>query len=227
MQIKSLISCKNYCCFLVYCFSLTSLWAFDIRGSVEVYKKRGNKRLKDASNAIVYISGIKTIPPPDPAKSEQIGKTFEPRLLPVVEGQKVQFWNQDKVQHNVFCKDRKKSFDFDRYEKGLYREEIFEVPGFYKVYCNIHQQMICDVIVLENSYFSVTNGAGDFHIKDIPPGKYTIHVWHIYGGKVSQELNLDKDVKIDLSIRSTRVSRQIFKHKNKYGKSYSKPVENY
>lgn len=199
-----------------------ALYAAEIRGKLTVLKKDGQTALEEFSHGLVYLTGIQTPPGETPAVSEQRDKSFHPRVLAVVKGQKIEFWNRDIVQHNVFCKDEKKQLDLDRYPTGQYKEEVFDEVGFYKVYCNIHQQMISDIVVLDNRYFAATEPSGEFAIRDVPPGKYTLHAWHIYGGQSSKEIEVANDnLTVDLAVTSTSVLRQLMDHKNKHGKSYS------
>jgi hypothetical protein len=44
--------------------------------------------------------------------------------------------------------------------------------------CNVHAEMSAYVIVTETPYFATTGKDGKFILKDVPPGKYTLKVWH-------------------------------------------------
>ena len=44
--------------------------------------------------------------------------------------------------------------------------------------CNVHAEMSAYVIVTETPYFARTDKDGKFVLKDLPPGKYTLKVWH-------------------------------------------------
>ena len=46
------------------------------------------------------------------------------------------------------------------------------------VKCNIHPWMKAYVGVVSHPYFAVTGDDGSFELKDLPPGDYTIQVWH-------------------------------------------------
>ena len=193
-----------------------------LEGNLTIYLKGGKKKLSDFSNGIVYLQGHRTSPPDKPAISRQVNKQFVPRLLPIVQGQSIEFWNHDKVQHNVFCNDDRMTFDLGRYPNDESRQKTFEVPGFYKIYCNIHQRMITDIAVLENKFFSLTDAAGAFRIEGIPPGNYVVVAWHIYGGRTEQPITIiaDEVQVLNLTATSTKVLRQLVKHKNKFGKPY-------
>lgn len=198
---------------------------YSISGQLEVLKKGGKRPLKAFDNAVVYLTGegLQGTASAAPLIVEQSDKQFMPRILPLVKGQKVHFYNRDRFEHNVFSTDASNSFDLGRYPVGGFREQPFAVPGVQKVYCNIHKAMILDVLTLDNHYFSTTDKHGNFRIDGVPEGEYRLHIWHIYGGSTEQPIVVDQDVVVDdISITSLRVVRELNKHLNKEGKSYKK-----
>jgi Carboxypeptidase regulatory-like domain len=46
------------------------------------------------------------------------------------------------------------------------------------VYCSIHKDMYCIVLVLENPYFASTDEKGNYTITNVPPGRYKLKAWH-------------------------------------------------
>jgi hypothetical protein len=44
--------------------------------------------------------------------------------------------------------------------------------------CNVHPEMEGFVVVLETPYFAVSDKDGNYTIKDVPAGKYTLKIWH-------------------------------------------------
>ena len=44
--------------------------------------------------------------------------------------------------------------------------------------CNVHSWMHAYIGVVDNPYFAVTGPDGTFEWKNVPPGDYTIGVWH-------------------------------------------------
>jgi plastocyanin len=200
--------------------------AGEIRGRVIVLERNKDKPLKSSEYAVVYLEGIETAAPEETAVMNQKHKKFDPRLLPVVKGQEVQFLNSDNLQHNVFSPHPEEPFDLGRYSKDGTKSLRFNVLGQHKIYCDIHQEMIADIIVLPNQYFSLTDKQGQFSIKDVPPGNYTIQVWHILGGTASQAVQVtDEPIAIELTAKSQNALHNIREHKNKSGTSY--PQEEY
>ena len=104
---------------------------------------------------------------------------FSPHVLPVIVGTKVEWPNRDDIFHNVFSMSDAKQFDL-----GLYKGDptnkcvIFDKPGRVDVFCSIHENMHCIVLVLENPYFASTDENGNYKISGVPPGTYKLKAWH-------------------------------------------------
>lgn len=151
--------------------------AGDIVGKITVQGARS------AADAVVYIDEIpgKTFAPPkEHAVMDQKNMAFVPHVLPVVVGTTVDFLNSDDVLHNVFTPDKcAGKFNLGSWPKGQVRSYTFKEPGCVAVLlCNVHPEMEAYVVVLQNPYFAKTGKTGEFVIKDVPAGKYTLKVWH-------------------------------------------------
>ena len=198
-------------------------YAADITGVVTVLNRDGKKPLKSSANAVVFLDGFETSAPEEPAVLDQKKKYFLPRLLPAVRGQEIQILNSDRVRHNVFSPHEEEPFDLGRYPRGEYRSVTFEILGQHKIYCDIHQQMIADIYVLPNHYFGITDKEGNFTIKDVPSGEYTLKVWHIYGGEDKRIIQVaEQPVTVDFTITSQKKIREITQHRDKRGRRYKK-----
>lgn len=198
---------------------------FSVNGNVEVYKKGGKKRLRNFNNTVVFLEGNSDPALNEFAEVDQKRKKFNPRILPVVKGQVVRFYNRDRVEHNVFSTEEKNSFDLGRYPKEDYRDRRYNETGLYKIYCNIHKAMILDVLVVPNRYFARTDKKGNFVISGVPAGEYTLKAWHIYGGSYEMPITVSNDLRVEnVSLISTRVVREIKNHLNKSGEKYRNTV---
>ncbi len=112
-------------------------------------------------------------------KIAQKSAIFSPHVLPVMVGTKVEWPNEDTIYHNVFSTSDAKSFDLDLYKGNPPEKRVtFDKLGRADVFCSIHANMHCVVLVLENPYFASTDENGNYTILNVPPGTYTLKAWH-------------------------------------------------
>ena len=134
------------------------------------------------NDAVVWaepVGALSTFPPPaQPAEMAQVQLAFTPRVLPVLVGTTVDFPNRDTVYHSVFSFARQQRFEIGLYPPGESRTVTFDKPGLVKVFCNIHDQMFGAILVLPTPYFSTSIPGGTFTLAHVPPGTYTVRVWH-------------------------------------------------
>jgi plastocyanin len=136
------------------------------------------------TDAVVYLdhvpAGVEsslTVPGPHP-KLAQKDQSFAPRVLPVAVGTAVDFPNLDPIYHNVFSLSPIKRFDLGKYPRGQFKTVVFNRSGLVNVFCDIHSDMEAFVLVLPHHAFTQPGADGSFTLPDVPPGHYTVHVWH-------------------------------------------------
>jgi len=137
-----------------------------------------------AADVVVYIQqapGTFT-PPATPVEMDQKQMQFVPHVLPVVVGTKVAFLNSDPTPHNVFSPDNEK-YNLGTWPTGQVKDYAFakcaKFPCVYTQLCRVHPEMEGYVVVLQNPYFAVTDKTGHYQIEGVPPGSYTVAVWHV------------------------------------------------
>src|SRR6266511_3333002 len=193
-------------------------------GTIEgrVVLMRSGAPAPDASNAVVWLSGESVESGPAAARGEMRSeqKKFAPRTLVVRTKATAQFPNADAIYHNVFSVSGVNRFDLGLYRGGASREKKFEEPGLVRVYCNIHPQMVGFVMVVESDFAAVTGPDGAFRFEGVPPGQYTVKVWHEGGGETQTPLAVGTRSDAPLAIRLDITSFRPLPHKNKYGKDY-------
>ncbi len=109
----------------------------------------------------------------------QHGAIFLPHVLPVVVGTTVEWPNDDNIYHNVFSMSDAKQFDLGLYKGAPPDKRVtFDKPGRVDVFCSIHENMHCIILVLENPYFASTDENGDYKISNVPPDTYKLKAWH-------------------------------------------------
>ena len=112
-------------------------------------------------------------------KVSQRGASFSPHILPVLVGTTVEWPNFDDIFHNVFSMSETQPFDLDLYKGNPPGKRVrFDKPGRVDVFCSIHSQMSCVVLVLENPYFASTDAKGRYTIPQVPPGTYKLKAWY-------------------------------------------------
>ena len=57
-------------------------------------------------------------------------------------------------------------------------EKIASLPGIIEVRCSEHPFARAYIAVFDHPYFAVTDERGAFKIDSLPPGTYTVKVWH-------------------------------------------------
>jgi plastocyanin len=130
--------------------------------------------------AVVYLDGAFPRPASLPTKEvAQKDLTFIPALLPIRVGTRVEFPNFDDTYHNIFSYSPAKRFDLGRYraEERPIPAEVFDKPGLVTLRCDIHEHMRGLILVLNTSYFVMTDTDGHFQLRGLPAGRYILKAW--------------------------------------------------
>jgi plastocyanin len=144
--------------------------------------KAGQIAPPPAPVAVVYLEGpftsvtntVKT----NRVQMAQKGFQFSQAVLPVQKGSYVEFPNQDEDYHNVFSYSKTKRFDLGRYRKEEKPAAVqFDQPGLVKLYCEIHEHMRANILVLDTPYFVTTSAEGAFKLENLPAGSYVLKAW--------------------------------------------------
>ncbi|HEV2397213.1 MAG TPA: hypothetical protein VGS27_09760 [Candidatus Sulfotelmatobacter sp.] len=201
-----------------------------LKAHVELTKN--GHRVKDASHAVIWLTPLPAKATPVPTqtvipKLVQRNKSFQPNLLVIPVGGKVEFPNRDPFFHNVFSLFEGKRFDLGLYESGTTRFVQFDKPGISFIFCNIHAQMSAVVITLATPYYSISNSRGDLNLENVPPGRYQLQIFH--SDVAPDELHsLNREITVSPSQNSlgsfTLAETNVtLAHKNKYGRDYDRP----
>jgi len=139
--------------------------------------------LASNADAVVFVQQAPGTfkPPAQPVTMDQMKMQFIPHVLPVVVGTTVRFLNSDPTPHNVFSPDYEK-YNLGTWPKDQSKDHAFttcaKYPCAYTQLCRVHPEMEGFVVVLPNTHFAVSNKEGHFEIAGVPPGQYTVAVWH-------------------------------------------------
>lgn len=130
--------------------------------------------------AVVYVEGDFPPAPTNPvAQVIQKDYRFEPALLPVRTGTRVEFVNEDDAYHSVFSYSKARRFDLGRYrpDERPVPSEVFPTQGLVTLRCDIHEHMRGLILVVDTPHFTTTDAAGGFRIEHVPAGRHQVKVW--------------------------------------------------
>lgn len=158
------------------------------------------------TDAIVSIdalpAGVDTLLPAarERARLTQKDQSFQPRVVAVARGERVDFPNLDPIFHNVFSVSPAKRFDLGKYPRPESKSVRFDKPGVVNVYCDIHADMNAWIVVLPNRAFARPDASGHYRLPELPAGRYKLRWWHpdFAGGEREVTVSASGDVTADV-----------------------------
>ncbi|WP_395701064.1 methylamine utilization protein [Aquabacterium sp.] len=136
---------------------------------------------KPLANAVVYAESPQARAAVKPATGIEIaqqGKQFVPQVSIVPVGSAVNFPNRDTVRHHVYSFSPVKPFEIKLYVGTPASPVVFDKPGIAVLGCNIHDNMVAWVVVVDTPYYGQTGADGKLTLPNLPPGSYALHTWH-------------------------------------------------
>lgn len=154
-------------------------------------------------NAVVHLADIKKGKKMDPQKFtlDQKGCEFQPHVSAFPAGSSVDVLNPDGILHNFHAYSKVNSpvnIAQPKFKKVITAK--FDKPEAFIVRCDVHGWMSGWFFVAENPYISVTDKTGTFKLTDVPPGNYTLEVWHETLGKLTQKVTVKAKEEVKLTL---------------------------
>lgn len=136
-------------------------------------------------NAVVMVrpsSGVPASPIrfPWPYTVAQQNIQFDPFVLIVPVGATVGFPNRDKVRHHVYSFSAGNKFELKLFGRDESRSVVFKAAGVAAIGCNIHDQMVGFIRVVDTPWAIKTGPDGVATLRGIPAGPATVTIWHPY-----------------------------------------------
>jgi plastocyanin len=152
---------------------------------IAVGDDKGDKGIRDT---FVFLEGVPAAENIRPAPAtqtiliDQKNCQYVPHSLIVPFGSKVEMVNSDPIFHNVHGKQSGSGvFNMAQPQQG-FRSTVDTKnmkPGIVALSCEAgHPWMSAFLYVTKDPYVALTGKGGEFVIKDVPPGTYTIKMWH-------------------------------------------------
>src|SRR3954465_14571696 len=170
--------------------SLSAAPAF--AGDLIVQVRAGNGAAVPHSVVTLYPGGRPS--PLAPAQSSfQIAQRdlqFSPFVLVVPIGADVSFPNFDNVRHHVYSFSPIHRFELRLYAREQARSVHFDRPGIVPLGCNIHDNMIAFIDVVDTAFAARTDASGRVRFTAIPGSEVLARVWHPYLRAPGNQLEL-------------------------------------
>jgi plastocyanin len=152
---------------------------------------------QQVKNVVVWLEGKqakKLKSKPGAYTINQKKCAYSPHVLAMPQGSELTILSSDPINHNIHTY----SFDNDPINMMFLPQQDYtlemEEPEVIKVSCDLHSWMVAYIVVTPHSYFAMTKNDGTFEIKDVPPGKYTLKLWHESLGEESRKIEIGKNV---------------------------------
>lgn len=173
---------------------LCGAWAQAASLQVTVRDEQG-RPLHDAVVFLESPDAARAAKPLPAVEMAQKDKNFVPEQLTVTRGTSVQFPNRDTVRHHVYSFSPAKRFELKLYTGTPANPVAFDQTGVVVLGCNIHDEMIGWILVVDTPYFGSTAINGQARLNDVPEGSYRLRVWHnrlpVGAAAFEQPLRLD------------------------------------
>jgi plastocyanin len=209
---------------LVALTSVTSAAQGNVSGQVTIQERPGDIT-EDLANVVVFLEPVAANPRLQVTGSTKATmaldkRQFSPRVTVVLTGSTIEFPNKDPFSHNVFSK-ANGGFDTGVFGRNKSRDQKFEEPGVYPLYCNVHPRMTAFVISLKTPWYAQAGADGRFELSSVPAGEYRMTVWHDRATMDTRAITVPaaglRDQRVTLDARGYKYAQ----HKNKFGKDYT------
>ena len=139
---------------------------------------------KPLTDAVAYLESaqaskaLSALKPSNLVEIAQVARQFDPRVSVVPVGTMVSFPNKDAVRHHVYSFSPAKTFELKLYSGTPANPVQFDKAGVAVLGCNIHDNMVAWVVVVDTPYFGRSAKAGPVVLSNVPAGSYRLRVWH-------------------------------------------------
>lgn len=126
---------------------------------------------------------------------------FTPHVVVVPAGKPLKVLNNDGILHNVHTFSTKNA-PVNSAQPGFRKvmDTTFAQPEIFRVGCDVHPWMSAYVVVADSPFVAVTDENGAFSIDGVPPGSYTVTVWHESFGEQTQQVTVAEGQKANVAL---------------------------
>lgn len=152
--------------------------------------------------------------PSTPVEIDQQGCMYRPHVFGMIAGQPLLIKNNDDTAHNIHALPKKNAqFNFSQPKKGLENKlegsKTFTRPEvMVKIKCDVHPWMSAYAGVLSHPFFAVSGKGGEWEIKNVPAGKYTLAIWHEEWGTMEVPIEVADGATVEHTFTYSKAAAQ-------------------
>jgi carboxypeptidase family protein len=136
------------------------------------------------ANVVIYVKdGLQNYrfdAPNDPVVLDQRACMYSPHVVALMTGQPLEIRNEDPTMHDVHPLSlRNRQWHASQPAGAAALKTAFARPELaIPMLCSAHPWMQSFIFAFDHPYFAVTSTTGQFELRNLPPGTYTIEAWH-------------------------------------------------
>ena len=134
--------------------------------------------LRDVVVHLTEVKAGKAVPRGRPVVLDNVKCAFVPHVATATVGQMLDIHNNDPFLHDAHALLGARTLFNVAVPKGKTVRKPLAYSGLIRINCNVHTWMHAYLFVAEHPYHAVTGDDGGFVIDGVPPGTYTLSVWH-------------------------------------------------
>ena len=161
------------------------------------------------ANAVVELVGVtagKPVPRDQAVVLDNVKCAFVPHVRSATVGQTLEIHNSDPFMHDAHAWLGTRTLFNVGILPGRTSRQPLTDAGLVHINCNVrHTWMHAYVFVGDDPYHAVTGADGRFAIDQVPPGSYTLRVWHELLGSVDRPVTVEpgKTATVDVAMPAT------------------------
>jgi plastocyanin len=145
--------------------------------------------------AVVTVEGVRGGAAPERDVThvlDNLACRFQPHVLVAEVGQTLEIRNGDPILHNADARLGSETLFNLGLPPGRRVRRPLDRPGRIAITCDVrHTWMSAFVVVTDHPYHGVTDAYGVYEIRDVPPARYTVRVWHEELGTTEREITIE------------------------------------
>ena len=161
-------------------------------------------------NSVVWLVGVAAGPRDDAPRRVRVlldGCRLDPRVQRVAAGGTVMITSRDAMTTRLQFVDvggasaSRGTVLFNDAGQVVPTSDAAKVPGLVQIRDDLHPWVLAYLAVTPHPFVAVTGADGQFRFDNVPPGRYTLVIWHERFGVKQQRVRVDAQVETRVDLK--------------------------